>query len=103
MIAQGTDGVSRGVLNQGSTGLDMLSFITLHFTAIQRNPQVTNWIKSWLGNDSEILTPELWFTWGHSHDGGYYDKMGFWGTKIRPGKFVWCPPPAAADVAIEEL
>jgi hypothetical protein len=32
MIAQGTDGVSRGLLTEGVTaGLDMLSFIPLHY------------------------------------------------------------------------
>jgi hypothetical protein len=59
MIAQGTDGVSRGALNQGvTTGMDMLSFIPLHLTAIERNPQVLGWVKSWLGEDSEFLSPE---------------------------------------------
>jgi hypothetical protein len=104
MIAQGTDGVSRGLLNEGvTTGLDMLSFIPLHLNSIERNPLLTPWIRSWLGKDAEILTPEQWFSRGHSNDGGDYDSHGFWRLKIRPGKFVWVPPPAAADVAIEEL
>jgi hypothetical protein len=104
MIAQGTDGVSRGLLNEGvTTGLDMLSFIPLHLTAIERQPKLVEWVKSWLGQDLEILSPAQWFTRGHSHDGGYYDQQGFWRVKIRPGKSVWVQPPAAADIAVEEL
>jgi hypothetical protein len=40
---------------------------------------------------------------GHSHFGGDYDQKGFWQVKIKLGKFVWSPPPAAAEVAVEEL
>jgi hypothetical protein len=79
MIVQGTDGVSRGALNQGvAQGLALLSFIPLHLNTIEQNPQLIEWIKSWLGNDAEILTPEQWFTRGHSHDGGFYDQDWFW-------------------------
>jgi hypothetical protein len=104
MIAQGTDGVSRGLLTEGvNAGLDMLSFVPLHLSAIERNPSLHRWVCSWLGNDAELLEPEQWFSRGHSHDGGSYDENGFWRLKIRPGKFIWAPPPAAADVAVEEL
>jgi hypothetical protein len=103
MIAQGTDGVSRGLLSEGVTnGLDMLSFIPLHLSAVDRNPDIVQWISTWMGKDVEVLTPMQWFSRGHSHNGGYYDKYGFWRLHIRPGKFVWAPPPAAADVAMEE-
>jgi hypothetical protein len=80
----------------------MLSFVPLHLSCIERNPQIKSWIQSWLGNEAEFLTPDLWFSRGHSHDGGHYDMSGFWRVNIRPGKFVWTPP-AAADVALEEL
>jgi hypothetical protein len=104
MIAQGTDGVSRELLTKGVTsGLDMLSFVPLHLSVFDRRPQVRDWVESWLGDDAEFLTTEQWFTRGHSHDGGYYDDQGIWRVKTRPGKFVWTPPPAAAEVAIEEL
>jgi hypothetical protein len=71
MIVQGTDGASRGQFHEGFTaGADMLSFIPLHLTPIQRAPLVENWVKSWAGKDIEILTPEQWFTRGHDHCGG---------------------------------
>jgi hypothetical protein len=63
MIAQGTDGVSQGLLTEGVTnGLDMLSFIPFHLSAIDLRPERIPWIQSWLGNEAEFLTPEEWFT-----------------------------------------
>jgi hypothetical protein len=47
MIAQGTDGVSRGLLTEGvTTGVDMLTFIPLHLSALERNPLLVEWVKS---------------------------------------------------------
>jgi hypothetical protein len=81
----------------------MLSFIPFHLSALQRSPSVEVWLKSWMGEDAEVLSPEGWFERGHDLLGGQYDKKGFWRHKIKTGKFVWAPPPAAALVAIEEL
>jgi hypothetical protein len=44
-----------------------------------------------------------WFTRGHDHRGGQFDSLGFWEHQIEKGRFIWAPPPAAADVALEEL
>jgi hypothetical protein len=78
MIAQGTDGVSRGLLTEGvTTGVDMLSFIPLHLSALERSPQLKPWVKSWLGDDTEFLTPEQWFSRGHGINGGSYDQKFF--------------------------
>jgi hypothetical protein len=104
MVAQGTDGVSRGHLKEGvTTGEDMLSFIPLHLSALHRSETLKDWIKSWLGNQAEFLEPEDWFEKGHDMSGGFKDSKGYWRPKILPGTFVWTPPPAAADVALEEL
>jgi hypothetical protein len=104
MRAQGTDGVSRGQLKEGvSAGKSMLSFIPLHLDAIERSPAVEPWLKSWLGEDAEVLTPEGWFERGHDLLGGKYDAKGFWRHSTKKGTFIWNPPPAAASVAIEEL
>lgn len=90
MIVQGTDGGSRGDLNQGvMTGEDMLGFVPLHLSAMDRSEDVVEWIKS-LWNESlgelELLTPEGWFTTGHGN-----------------GAYLWIPPPAAADVVAEQI
>jgi hypothetical protein len=104
MIAQGTDGISRGSLKEGvGSGKDMLDFIPLHLSALVRHKGLAEWLKSWVGSDIEFLTPEGWYERGHDHDGGERDTSGFWRVKIRPGVFVWAPPPAAAEVAIEQL
>jgi hypothetical protein len=104
MIAQGTDGISRGEKNEGiSQGSSMLSFIPLHLSAFERYTPLKNWILHWAGPNVEFLSPADWFGRGHGHDGGYSDKNGFWRVKIRKGIFVWAPPPGAADVALEEL
>jgi hypothetical protein len=29
-----------------------------------------------------------------------FDEHGFWRVKVRVGKFIWAPPPAAADVEL---
>jgi hypothetical protein len=34
---------------------------------------------------------------------GHYDGHGFWRVEIKSGKFIWAPPPGAADIAVEEL
>jgi hypothetical protein len=104
MKAQGTDGVSRGQLKEGvSTGKDMLSYIPFHLSSIQRSPAVEPWLRSWLGPDAELLSPDDWFERGHDILGGKQDSKGFWRHEIKSGIFIWDPPPAAAAVALEEL
>ncbi len=47
MIAQGTDGLSRGISPQGVVqGEDMLSFVDLAWTVIERHPRVLDFVKS---------------------------------------------------------
>lgn len=104
MVAQGTDGVSRGNLMEGvGGGLDLMSFVPLHLTALERHPPLRGWMEGWLGPRPEFLTPKDWFTRGHDHYGGSYDNKGFWHNMVKSGTMVWTPPPAAADVALEEL
>jgi hypothetical protein len=105
MIAQGSDAVSRGQLGQGVTaGTDMLSFIPLDKSALERSPiLLKDWIQAWSGSGTEFLQPEGWFERSHDLIGGELDEYGHWAPKHKSGTFVWVPPPAAAAVAIEEL
>jgi len=107
MIAQGTDGCSRGVLLEGvMAGEDMLSFIDLDKPATQRCSKLLDWIRSWtMSVDLSPLTPEEWFVEGHGICGGYRDRHGVWMPSHEPpGKIhLWAPPPAVADAALEEL
>ena len=105
MKAQGTDGFSRGSLKEGiATGLSMLSFIPLHLSAVERSPEIEDWVRAWFpGKEVELLKPEDWFERGHDLSGGSYDSRGFWRPAEKSGIFIWAPPPGAAEAAVEEL
>ena len=92
-IAQGSDGLSRGALNEGiMKGADFLTFLDFHRSAVERSTKLLPWVKSWFGN-CELLTPKDWFTRGHDIDGGAVGSDNFWRPRIRPSRFVWSPPP----------
>ena len=107
MIASGVDGLSRGALNEGvMTGeRDFLSFFPLNLAATTKAPKLMDWIKSWAGLDAQLLSPEEWFEKGHDIGGWSEPKpwQQFKMPTIQAGKYVWAPPPGAADVALEEL
>jgi hypothetical protein len=87
MIAQGTDGMSRGDHGSGvMAGLPMISFVPLNLSALERSKELLPWIQSWSQDERplEVLAPEDWFNY-HKSEGCY----------------LWAPPPAAADAAIE--
>ena len=104
MIAQGTDGLSRGQINEGVMGGDnMLNFIPLHLSAVEREPRLVDWVSSWLAEPLTVLTPTDWFERGQDIVGGKISSDGFWRPEIRAGAYLWVPPPAAADTALEQL
>ncbi len=106
MIEQGSDGLSRGNFTEGSMrGKSIYDFIPIAKTAAQRSDGLMDWIRDWTGEkDLEFLDPEGWFDRGHDLlPDGDRNAEGHWIPAISPGKFVWMPPPAAADVAVEEL
>ena len=105
MIAEGGDGVSRGSLNEGvMAGDTMLSSIPWHLFATERSPSLFSWLCSWAGATLEPLTPTDWFQKGHDIR-GWKKQPGepFQRPVLAAGVFGWFPPPAAADVAIEQL
>jgi hypothetical protein len=106
MISQGTDGLSRGCLTEGvMSGTPMLEYIPLHRSALERQPDLLSWIRQWtLCDNLNPLQPEDWFEHGHGISGGTYDARGLWHpTPTSDTWILWSPPPAAADVAIEQL
>jgi hypothetical protein len=104
MKFQGVDGVSRGHQKEGvAVGHNMLSFIPLNETPLERTSSLKPWLQSWLGAEAEFLEPEDWFERGHDQKGGFNNEYGMYTPNISPGTFVWTPPPAAADVALEQL
>jgi hypothetical protein len=88
MIAQGTDGLSRGDKSTGvMQRISMEQFVPLHLSALVRSSVLRPWIEAATkGLEPIFLEPEDWFTTGHGL-----------------GTFVWHPAPAAADVVVEQL
>ena len=105
MIAQGTDGVSRGYLALGvMAGEPMTGFIPIHVSATDRHPGLLPWLLSWSSSDSVLLEPMDWFGQGHDIGGWAMHPDGFERPVIREGRtYIWAPPPFAADVALAEL
>jgi len=104
MVKQGTDGISRGHLREGiSIGEQMLDFCPWNLSSLERSKELKHWLEEVFGKKLEFLEPHQWFNRGHDHAGGSRDYNGFWRLKLRKGMFVWSPPPAAADAALEEL
>ena len=81
----------------------MLDFCPWDKSALERSPDLKSWLQSTSSKSVEFLSPEGWYTRGHDHIGHYKDEKGFTRFKTKKGIFVWSPPPAAAEVAIEDL
>ena len=82
MIEQGTDGLSRGALLEGvMAGRDMLLFVDLALTAIQRHQPLLGFVKSWWDHSADqlvVLRADQWFKEGHGTKGGQKNKQGIW-------------------------
>ena len=78
MIAQGTDGVSRGYLGQGVMAGDTMTLhIPVHLSAIERSPtDLVPWIRSWSEEESILLDEAGWFQTGHDIEGWSLNLMG---------------------------
>ena len=106
MIAQGSDGLSRGNLSEGvMRGIDMRDFIPIHKSAFERSPALAAWLDSWTDGEASFLDPTDWFWRGHEVVEGEYEvnSEGLVFPKTEPGTFIWSPPPVAAGIAMEEL
>ena len=94
MIHQGTDGLSRGDFSSGiMAGENFLKYLPLHQSAIERVPKLKWKIQGWCANLKgrarwRLTQPKDWF-----HE-VFQDPLGSW---------IWCPPPAIAKVAVEQL
>ena len=104
MKKQGTDGISRGCLVEGvAVGQAMLNFCPWGKSALDRSPTLETWCRNTFSSKLEVLSPKDWFSRDHDHLGGFYDHQGWFRLKLKPGIFLWHPPPAADDAAIEQL
>ena len=107
MIAQGTDGVSRGYLgHEVMAGEAMVSHIPIHISAVDRSAEnLVPWIRSWSGQSSLLLDEKGWFEAGHDIEGWRQDIVGFERPILskRGQTYIWAPPPLAAEVATAEM
>ena len=62
MIAQGSDGLSRGNVSEGvMRGTPMDAFIPLNESALERSETLKEWLNSWAKGELEFLQPRDWF------------------------------------------
>ena len=107
MIAQGTDGISRGNQLEGvMAGKSMLEFVPISKSALERSPLLINWIVSWIPHlKTKFLKSEEWFWKGQCLADDYFVNCD--GVKLPQrseyNAFAWLPPPCIADVCLEEL
>jgi len=111
MIAQGTDGLSRGDIGEGvMSGQSMLEFVPINKSCLDRSPLLRDWILSWLmplskacHHDITFLSIKDWFHFGHDIVGGQSNPENLWLPIYKSGIHVWTPPPAAGQHCIEQL
>jgi len=106
MIAQGTDGLSRGDYSSGvMAGAPIFGFIPLHLTAFDRSPSLLTWVQTWAPTpDLTPLTPDDWYERGQGVVGGSLAPNSVWQPALLPPTcFLWVPPPAAAGHALDQL
>ena len=89
MIAQGTDGLSRGDRASGvMEGRDIRSYMPLHLSGPDRSEPLREWLGALVKDlGGRWLTPEGWF---ENNQEGYMS-------------YLWTPPPAAGEVVVERL
>lgn len=48
----------------------MVSFVPFHLSALEKSPEIYDWVSSWADEVVLLLKPEDWFGQGHDCDGG---------------------------------
>jgi len=107
MIHQGTDGLSRGLLTDGVFASNHMKLhVPLHLPAHHCHPPVLSWVQSWCPQAAiQPLTPAEWYWEGHGLSAcSVQSPQGTYFPSLHPSEwFLWSPPPAAAQAALEEL
>jgi hypothetical protein len=87
-------------------GEDMLTFVDLSCSAVECSLSLLGLVRSWTSCPHlQPLTPKGWFKEGHGITGGVLDRHKVWmPTHCKKDQmFLWAPPLAVADAALEEL
>jgi hypothetical protein len=106
MIYQGTDGLSRGIVDNHLFHNPPTAFgVPLHVTALARQPLLLPWIRSWAPEpDLTPLQPTEWFTKGHGIGSFCHNSDGILVPQVIDNRWLlWDLPPAAGRVALEQL
>jgi hypothetical protein len=90
MIAQGTDGLSRGDFLEGvMKGEEFFSFVPLHLSALERSPELEGWLRGLFPHgELETLAPEDWFKKAHDIRSWTKNKRGFWYPQLKAGTYL---------------
>lgn len=104
MQAQGTDALSRG----SPLSLSPLHRVLLHLSALECSSGVLPWCLSWIPKQGTLVPLLLkdWFYKGYGLGEGPANLDNIWMPSPLPASqliFLWSPPPAAGDAAIEQL
>jgi hypothetical protein len=88
-------------------GQAMLSFVPLHLSGLDRHPGVLQWVQLWLLPSQSLhpLSPLEWFDLGHGITSWETTLDGLPSpvSSLSDTVFLWSPPPAAANIAVEQL
>jgi len=102
MVSQGTDGVSRGNLQHSAIlSKPIRMFAPINLSAFERSCTLKDWVLDWSGSKSFVLEPKHWFY--EAHDLRTNDQTIPGDARIESSTYLWSPPPAIADVALEQL
>jgi hypothetical protein len=80
--------------------------VPLHLPAHHCHPPVLSWVQSWCPQAAiQPLTPAEWYWEGHGLSAcSVQSPQGTYFPSLHPSEwFLWSPPPAAAQAALEEL
>lgn len=73
--------------------------------ALDRQPSIIDWLRQWLPcKHPTVLWPDDWFDVGHGLGKGTVNHHGVWvSSESSNDWFIWHPPPALGEIAMEEL
>ena len=61
------------------TGKNILIFVPLHESALDRSNSLLSWLQSWAPDKYlQVLSPEGWYDVGHDIGGGDVNAEGIW-------------------------
>ena len=89
MIASEVVALSRGDITKGVIqGNNLLTYFPFYLSVDQRSGELVLWINSWWSSNQTLT---------HLSVDGSFDRM------FDEGNYLWTPPPAVTQIAVEQL